>query len=127
MHQQNYFIEPGNSYTYTILASQITTNSRFEDMTPVDRNCSLPAESQQLNMFKEYSKSACEYECALKFAAQACGCLPWNLPNNTVAADKLPLCNQTNDCFDFALRNFSTLNCGCRSGKGLSWSTGLHE
>jgi len=120
VYKENYFIEPGNSYTYTILASQIITNSRFESMSQADRNCSLPNENHDLKMVNKYSKSACEYECAISFAMNQCGCIPWSLPK-TLASEKLPLCDlKVNSCFDQILRNFSTLDCGCMSGWNYS-------
>jgi hypothetical protein len=42
--KQNYIIEPGNAYTYRVIANQIGTTDRFNAMDPVDRGCSLPHE-----------------------------------------------------------------------------------
>jgi Amiloride-sensitive sodium channel len=116
IYKDNYFIEPGNIYTYNIIASQIITSNEFDLMSQAERNCSLPDESHKLKLVNKYSKSACEYECAISFAMIQCGCIPWNLPK-TLASEKLPICDLgVNNCFDQALRNFSTLGCGCQSG-----------
>ncbi len=112
--KQNYFIEPGNSYTYTVLANQIITNERFEAMTPTERSCSLPHENVGSNLTNKYSKSGCEYECAIKHAMQECNCLPWNIPDSS--NENLPFCElDNNNCFDLSLKTFSTQNCGCPS------------
>ena len=112
--KQNYFIEPGNSYTYTVLANQIITNERFEAMKPQERSCSLPNENGLQSLTNKYSKSACEYQCAIKHAIQECKCLPWNIPQSS--NENLPFCDlNSNNCFDLTLNTFSTQDCGCPS------------
>ncbi len=92
-------------------------------MSQADRNCILPDENQSINLLNKYSKSACEYECAISFSMNQCGCIPWNMPKNQ-AAEKLPLCElKADNCYEQMIRNFSTLDCGCKSGR----STNLHE
>ena len=114
VYKQNYFIEPGNIYTYRILANQITTSERFEDMEPASRNCSLPKESKNLNFTKSYTKSACEYECAVENAKQECSMSPWYIPR--LAADNQPFSsNWDTKCFDDAIAKFSTSQCNCPS------------
>ena len=43
--KQSYIIEPGNVYTYRVIANQIVGTDRFNAMEPVDRGCSLPHET----------------------------------------------------------------------------------
>jgi hypothetical protein len=85
-------------------------------MSQADRNCILPDENQSISLLNKYSKSACEYECAISFSMNQCGCIPWNMPRNQ-AAETLPLCElKADNCYEQMLRNFSTLDCGCKSG-----------
>jgi hypothetical protein len=42
--KQNYIVEPGNAYTYRVIANQIVSTDRFNLMDPSKRNCSLPNE-----------------------------------------------------------------------------------
>ena len=122
VYKQNYFIEPGNIYTYRILANQITTTERFEDMEPASRNCSLPKESKNLNFTKSYSKSACEYECAVENAKKECSMIPWYIPR--LENDKQRFAtNYDKKCFDDAIAKFSTSECNCKSDcSGTSFS-----
>ena len=46
--KQNYVIEPGNIYTYRVVASQIGATDRFSEMDAKNRNCSLPHEKGSL-------------------------------------------------------------------------------
>jgi hypothetical protein len=46
--KQNHVIEPGNVYTYKVVASQIGATDRFNEMDYKNRNCSLPHEKGNL-------------------------------------------------------------------------------
>ena len=80
--KQNYLIKPGFSYTYKIIANQIVTTERFNEMDPSSRVCSLPEENLGLNLLKSYTKSGCEYECTLRAAFADANCTPWNILNH---------------------------------------------
>jgi hypothetical protein len=49
-------------------------------MKQSDRKCLLPTENKKMKLLQRYSKSGCEYECAIGKAALDCGCFPWNIP-----------------------------------------------
>lgn len=71
-------------------------------MTFEERKCRLPHESENLKMFKSYSKSACEFECAVERAAKICLCKPWNIPR--YAGERTLYCDMYgNDCFYWVL------------------------
>lgn len=40
--KETYLIKPGFSHTYKVIANQIVTSERFNDMDPTSRGCSLP-------------------------------------------------------------------------------------
>ena len=40
-------------------------------------------------MFHNYSKAACQFECMLGHASQVCGCTPWNFPFPPGKVEKL--------------------------------------
>ena len=46
--KENYVLEPGNIYTYRVVASQIGATERFNEMDAKSRNCSLPHEKGSL-------------------------------------------------------------------------------
>jgi hypothetical protein len=59
-----------------------------------------------------YSKSGCEYDCAIHNAIEKCQCRPWNIPHD--AADNF--CDlYGNACFDLAMETFAYDNCSCPS------------
>jgi hypothetical protein len=119
--RQSYFIEPGFSYKYQILADQIVTTKEFDNMEPSIRNCSLPNENSKSNLTRTYSKSSCEYECAIENAIKKCSCIPWNIPKMT--SDNISLCDLEETCFTEHLRMFSPTDCNCSSDcQGTSFS-----
>jgi hypothetical protein len=121
--KQNFYIEPGNIYTYRIVANQVITTERFESMDNVIRNCSLPRENTNNQFTKSYSKSACEYECAIDYAKKECSMNPWYIPR--FSNEKLKFFGGYSDtiCFDEAISKFSTLQCNCPSDcSGTSFS-----
>ena len=79
---------------------------------PNQRGCKLPNEGKNLNLTKFYSKSSCEYECAIQQAFNKTGCLPWNIPR--LSMEEPPFCDMGNNIlFDSELKSFSPLGCNC--------------
>jgi hypothetical protein len=113
--RQSFDLLPGNIYTFRILASQIATTEKFESMSQKDRNCGLENESDYLRHFKNYSKSACEYECGLKKAEQKCSCTPWNIPRESMISPKF--CDMLGMACFFGVMKFPTTfdDCNCPS------------
>jgi len=77
---QNYKINPGKFYNFQIDAAEVTTEERFNNLDPTVRKCLLPFENQSMKYFRNYSKSGCQYECALRKAEEICKCIPWLFP-----------------------------------------------
>jgi len=63
--RNSYTLEPGNFYTYKVMASQITTTQKFDAMSRDDRKCLLQSESDGIKYLSEFSRSGCEFECAM--------------------------------------------------------------
>lgn len=63
--RHSYTLEPGNLYTYKVMASQITTTKKFEAMSVADRKCLLQSETDGIKYMSGFSRSGCEFECAL--------------------------------------------------------------
>ena len=94
---RNYFIVPGYSYTFRVLANQMMTSEDLKKMEPNYRKCLFANESVQLNLTQLYSKSSCEYECLLRNAVRQCKCIPWYIPE--LPLDNLTYCHyQNTDC-----------------------------
>ncbi len=114
----NYFIEPGNVYTFRVLASQMIISSDLTETDPNYRKCLLPHEIENLNLTKVYSKSSCEYECLIQKAVKKCNCIPWYIPEFPV--ENLTYCNLKNDefklnddCIEETQKTFKANECNC--------------
>ena len=74
-------VPAGYKITYNVQAMEISPTENLKDIPIESRNCRLPQESDGLEIFKRYSKSACEFEFRLKKAKEACECTPWYIPS----------------------------------------------
>jgi hypothetical protein len=120
--EENYILKPGYFYIFKIIANDIVTSTRFDGMDAKSRNCSLPHETQNLNLLKVYSKGGCNYECAIENAKSDCDCLPWYVPRRS--DEKIRFCDEEQTgCFDHSINTFQTKTCNCSSDcRGLSFS-----
>ena len=87
----------------------LESSPNMKDSDPNDREC-LFSHERELELLTGYSHSGCLFECGLKEAEKACGCVPWNYPGS----NSMMMCDLFgNRCFEDALSGFdSTLNCG---------------
>lgn len=108
-------IVSGRLYTFSIGINQVETTEKFRKLTKEVRQCYLPEESQDLKIFRNFSKGSCEYECAQSRAAETCLCIPWNYPK--AKNDKSPYCDSVgNFCFNTIMTNSSNYdNCSCHN------------
>jgi len=95
------------------VANDVGTTEDFRQMFLEDRKCRLPDESDNLFMFKSYSKSACKFECASNTAVDTCLCKPWSVPR--FPGENTPYCDMIgNACFYGILVDTHTYdNCEC--------------
>lgn len=108
-----YIIIIGRLYKFRIILSEISTSAEFDALTMKVRKCRLPVENDNLLYFKKYSRSSCEYECALERATISCNCKPWNYPRRD--NETTPFCNTVgNYCFFEKMKFSETFeNCSC--------------
>ena len=117
----HYQIQPGYTYTFKVVASQIITTQRFEAMKLEDRKCFLSREGQNISIMKNYTKGGCQYECAIDQIVKTCNCTPWNIPkiklnNPPFCEDKfVPVSAGFLSCTDMVLSSFSAKECRCPS------------
>ena len=98
-----YKLRPGYHTTIHVIPKIIETTSSFDNLDLYTRECKLPHETTGFQLFKEYSQSGCEIECAAKKATSFCHCLPWNYPNNFTS---LPMCDMFGGyCFNMIMSN----------------------
>jgi len=106
-----YFL--GKIYSFNIVANEVGTTDDFREMSLEERGCRLPHETTSHSMFKSYTKSSCEFECAIQRAVKTCLCKPWSVGRyqgeNTSYCDVLG-----NRCFIKIINNTETFdNCNC--------------
>ena len=53
-----------------------------KQLTEIQRNCRLADDTDQLDIFNVYTRSACMFECKIRHSIRRCGCVPWNYPND---------------------------------------------
>ena len=59
-----------------------------KELTEYQRHCRLNEDTDQLDIFNVYTKSACMFECKMKEAMMRCGCVPWNYPHDNKESNK---------------------------------------
>jgi hypothetical protein len=75
-------IQPGHSVLVNVLPRLFRTTADFNDLELHQRKCKLPHETEGFQFLKEYSRSGCEFECAVQKAISLCKCMPWYYPND---------------------------------------------
>ena len=91
-------LEPGLHTVVSVTPQFIQTTEEFNELPYYSRRCKLPHETINLKSFKNYSRTACEHECAFMKAVSACKCTPWYYRNNFTA---VPICEKFGGlCFD---------------------------
>ena len=118
-------IVPGLQTTISVTPQIIETSEGFDGLNPISRKCRLPQENFGLSLLKDYSRTACEHECAFKKAVSLCRCMPWYYKNES---SSVPACEMFGGyCFDKIMSTRESYK-GCPSfclddcgGVQLSW------
>ena len=120
--QTNYFdmvytnelIKPGFHTIWKVQAMENVPSKNLHNIPIEKRNCKFHDEASDLDIFKVYSKKACEFECGLKEAFKMCGCFPWYIPP-PASKNRHTLCDVFgNYCFKKSMKRVrSSGNCAC--------------
>ena len=96
-------LKPGYHIMIRVTPTIIETSKNFEKYDFQTRKCKLNYESKESTILRKYSRTGCEYECAMSEASKICQCLPWFYPNNFSV---LPMCEMFGaKCFDMIMSN----------------------
>lgn len=106
-------ISPGKIHSFHVVANEIGTTEEFNTMSFKERNCRLPHETHKITMFKTYSKSGCEFECATNRVADICLCKPWSVPR--FPEENIPYCDMVGNMCFYQMMTKTELfeNCSC--------------
>ena len=96
-------LEAGMNTIVSVTPQLIETTKDFDALNPNSRKCRLPHETFEdlpygLKSAKNYSRTACEHECAFMKAVSVCKCTPWYYRNDS---STVPICEMFGGyCFD---------------------------
>jgi hypothetical protein len=80
--QNSFEIMPGYQHTFRVIPSQLSTTDHFDKLKLGDRKCKLENENEGMRLLRRFSKSGCEFECAIEKSLEICSCLPWSVPRS---------------------------------------------
>ena len=109
-------VQAGFKIILNVQAMEIIPSENLKSLPIESRNCRFPEETDNLEIFKTYSQSACEFEFLLKKAREACKCTPWFIPHPS-KEKKHTICDiYGNYCFE-SIWNKNQFNVkGCLPG-----------
>lgn len=85
------FFVPLNDFVQIFVKPRMDTISKgLRSYAPDSRNC-LFEDEKVLKFFKVYSQSNCELECLTNYTLEACNCVKFSMPRDSVT----PICNVT--------------------------------
>ena len=107
-------IKAGYHTILKVQAMEILPSEDLHDVPIEKRECRFPDEVHDLEIFKVYSQTACEYECRIKKAASVCRCYPWFVPMPPKSMSN-PICDlYGNYCFKTIMNeDMAWKNCTC--------------
>ena len=73
-------ITPGYDIIWKVQAMEIVPLDGLRSVQVDKRKCRFEDENDDLEIFENYSQTACEFECMIKKAETACRCYPWYVP-----------------------------------------------
>ncbi len=98
-------IRPGFITKVKVTQTQHKSSDSMLSMSRDQRGCRFKHEAEDLRLFKEYSKQACQYECAIEKCKDICGCIPWDFPRTDEEYNSAPVCDLAgNHCFNRLLK-----------------------
>ena len=72
----------GHSTTFLITPKAREIDDSGKALTETERGCRLDEDTEALDIFNVYTRTACLFECMRKQAIGRCGCIPWDDPVN---------------------------------------------
>ena len=92
MRATSFDIPLGQSTVVYITPKAREIDESGKKLSEAQRHCRLSEDTQSLDIFNIYTRSACMFECKMKSAVRRCGCIPWNYP---VSSDSMVLLKTT--------------------------------
>ena len=80
-------MKAGNEYFVDVTPIGQISDNDFKALSFTQRRCRLDHEIDESGIFQSYSSLNCKYECQVKLAINACGCVPWDYLHNENAEE----------------------------------------
>ncbi len=88
MNLEGVNVRPGHDNVIALAGTRVDADESLKSLSPEERNCRFPEESENLLIYDNYTFSNCIFECALLFAARQTQeklnlthpCVPWYFP-----------------------------------------------
>ena len=80
MRATSFNIPLGQSTIVYITPKAREIDDSGKKLSEAQRHCRLSEDTETLDIFNIYTRSACMFECKMKSAVRRCGCIPWNYP-----------------------------------------------
>ena len=74
----------GHSTTFLIKPKAREIDDSGKQLTESQRNCRLDKDTDNLDIYNIYTRTACLFECKTRYATKRCQCIPWNYHVNMV-------------------------------------------
>ena len=81
----------GHSTTFLIKPEAREIDESGKQLTELERNCRLDEDTDKLEIYNIYTRTACLFECKIKYATKRCQCTPWNYPLDILKKASLTL------------------------------------
>ena len=89
------------------------SDANLRNMPPDVRNCLFQDENTRLNLFNNYSRHDCTYECVREKIKEQCHCLPWDYPRGSNELDIQPCFGKNFVCPQTVLDSSPENDCDC--------------
>ena len=70
----------GHSTTFLVTPKAREIDESGKELRESERGCRLDEDTTGLDIFNVYTRTACLFECKMKYAIEKCGCTPWYYP-----------------------------------------------
>ena len=80
MRSSSFKVPLGHSTTFLITPKARLIDESGKKLPEYKRGCRLQEDTDSMNIFSIYTRTACLFECKLKHSLERCGCIPWNYP-----------------------------------------------
>ena len=80
IRSSSFQIRLGQSITVYVTPKAREIDESGKELTESQRDCRINDDTDDLLIFNVYTRTACLFECKMKYSIEKCGCNPWDYP-----------------------------------------------